>query len=535
MSHAAATAALANALGHEHVRTDDAARFAASFDNSRFSFLPDAVVLPRDEADVATTLRLANAHRVPVTIRGAGSGCAGAAAPLRGGWVLQLAHWKNIAVDAAASLAVVQPGALTGDVDAAAAAHGLFYPPDPSSVKYCTIGGNIATNAGGLRAAKYGVCRDYVLGLEGFLPTGEFVRWGGPVRKYVSGYNIKDLWIGSEGTLGVITKAVLKLVPRPAHRHTFLAAFTTDEAALHAATALLAAHVVPAVLEFLDTQTVACAERRNGFPVFPAEALANPATTALANTAVNPANPVATANPAATGISASSVPAVHSGKTVATGNPTTTANPATAVAVLLIEVDGSHPAAVAADAARIRDWAALHAAAFRETADPADAEKLWNVRRTCSQAMFQLGNAKLNEDVVVPLAGYVPLLRFAREIKARTGLATPTFGHAADGNFHIHIMYNRDDPEQRRRAADGILLMMQKVVELGGVITGEHGIGITKSPFLRLQHSEAEIAAMLAIRRALDPNGILAPGQIFDVTNVWDHRPVQVTLPWDKH
>jgi glycolate oxidase len=482
MSFENETRQLAALLGAEQVRTGEAERFAASFDNSRFSFMPDAVVLPRDGNDIAATLRLANTHRVPVTVRGAGSGCAGAAAPLRGGWVLQLAHWNKITIDSAASLAFVEPGALTGDVDAAAAAHGLFYPPDPSSVKYCTIGGNIATNAGGLRAAKYGVCRDYIYGLEGYLPTGEFVRWGGPVRKYVSGYNIKDLWIGSEGTLGVITKAILKLIPRPTLRHTFLAAFETDEAALGAATALLSAHIVPTIFEFLDTQTVACAQHRNGFPVFPPEDLKKP-------------------------------------------DP----------AVLLVEIDGHHPAEVSATAARVREWAQAHAAAFRETDDAAGAEKLWNVRRTCSQAMFQLGNAKLNEDVVVPLAGYVPLIQFTREIMARTGLATPTFGHAADGNFHIHIMYNRDDPEQCCRAEAGILLMMKKVVELGGAITGEHGIGITKSPFLRLQHTEAEIAAMLAVRRAFDPNGILAPGQIFEVTNVWEHRPVKVTLPWDKH
>ena len=484
MSFENETRRLADALGAAQVCTNDATRFAASFDNSRFSFMPDAVVLPRDGADVATVLRLANTHSVPVTVRGAGSGSVGASAPLHGGWVLHLAHWKKIEINSAASLAFVEPGAITGEVDAAAAAHGLFYPPDPSSVKYCSIGGNIATNAGGLRAAKYGVCRDYVFGLEGYLPTGEFVRWGGQVRKYVSGYNIKDLWIGSAGTLGVITKAILKLVPRPTLRHTFLTAFETDEAALEAATALLSSHIVPSVFEFLDTQTVACAQRRNGFPVFPTEDF-------------NLKKP----------------------------EP----------AVLLVEVDGHHPAAVAADAARVRAWAQQHAAAFRETDDATVAEKLWNVRRTCSQAMFQLGNAKLNEDIVVPLAGYVPLIQFTREIMARIGLATPTFGHAADGNFHIHIMYNRDDPEQCRRAEAGIQLMMEKVVELGGAITGEHGIGITKSPFLRLQHTEAEIAAMLAIRRALDPNGILAPGQIFDVTNIWEHRPVQVTLPWDKH
>ncbi|MDR1817542.1 MAG: FAD-binding protein, partial [Puniceicoccales bacterium] len=614
---AAATAELAALIGSEQVRTDDASRFAASFDNARFSFLPDAVVVPRNEADIAATLRLANARDIPVTVRGAGSGCAGAAAPLNGGWVLSLAHWTNIEIDAAASLARVQPGALTGDVDAAAAACGLFYPPDPSSVKYCTIGGNIATNAGGLRAAKYGVCRDYVLALEGFLPTGEFARWGGAVRKYVSGLNMKDLIIGSEGLLFVITRAVLRLVPRPKFRHTFLLAFDDDEAALAAATALLAAHITPSVLEFMDALTVGCAERRNGRKVFgelspsrckrvpappiipfesgitqflagklstncvldlgevpaafkqvgasghllvfqsvlnkamgskhhiPSEVVAgikaqlsapqaiftsdnedapsshrvalldaqmpdgrvlvavvdiagkhgtnvvtdirsihpkehkfrilhwveqgrtlwrdagkmdvfldgigaelSPADKENAKAlldSVAPANSVDVqqclhcAIAGGEGVAAAGTVnfeknldrvrlgsiAVERGRTVSADKPP---------AVLLVEVDGMSAGAVGEDAAAVRAWAAKNARAFRETADTAEAEALWNVRRTCSQAMFQLGDAKLNEDVVVPLAGYAPLIRYAREIHARTGLATPTFGHAADGN-----------------------------------------------------------------------------------------------------
>ncbi|MDR2429800.1 MAG: FAD-binding protein [Puniceicoccales bacterium] len=477
---AAATQQLAQALGHENVRTDPQSLHAASFDNTRIPFPPHAVVHPRTEADIATTLQLANTHHVPVTIRGAGSGCAGAAAPIHGGWVLSLAHWTRIAVDATASLAHVQPGAITADIDAAAAAHGLFYPPDPSSVKYCTIGGNIATNAGGLRAAKYGVCRDYIYALEGFLPTGRFVRWGGPLRKYASGYNMKDLWIGSEGTLGVITHATLKLIPRPQARHTFLLAFPTDEHALEAAVTLLAQHRTPSVLEFLDTQTVACAQHRANAPVFPEAGASAPP------------------------------------------------------AILLVEIDGA-PGALSDDIAHLRAWARRHTPAWRETADPAEAETLWNTRRTCSQAMYQLGNAKLNEDIVVPLHAYIPLIQHTREIHARTHLPTPTFGHAADGNFHIHIMYDRNDSVQRLRAQEGIRLMMEKVVALGGAITGEHGIGIAKSPFLRLQHTTAEIDAMLAIKHALDPNHILAPGQIFDITNVWDHTPVTTPLPWDKH
>ena len=482
-THPAATQALLAKLGAQVVRTDEAACFAASFDNLRLSFMPEAVIRPATEDDVGVVLKLANAHRVPVTVRGRGTGTTGASAPVKGGWVIHLDHWDRIEVDPVAAMATVQPGAITARINELAAPHGLFFPPDPSSVKHCSIGGNIATNAGGLRAAKYGVVRDHVYALEGFLPTGEKVRWAAPLRKFVSGLNLRDLWIGSEGTLGVITRAVLRLSPLPAARRTFLLAFRTDEAALEAAIELLSLRLNPAVLEFLDIQTVQAAEKRRGSRVFATAELAGSAET-------------------------------H--------------------AVLLVELDG-HPAVLAEDAAKVAGEADRRAAAWRATDDPAEAEKLWELRRTCSQAMFALGDAKLNEDVVVPLRGYVPLLRFTRELRDRIGLATPTFGHAADGNFHVHIMYDRFDPEHCRKAEQAIREVMEKVVALGGAITGEHGIGLAKSPFLALQHTPAEIGAMLAVKRALDPNGILGAGQIFEPFNVWEHRPIKVTLPWDKH
>ena len=482
-THPAATQALLARLGAGKVKTDEATCFAASFDNMRLSFMPEAVIRPDVEDDIGVVLKLANKHQVPVTVRGRGTGNTGASSPIRGGWVIHLDHWDQIEIDPISAMATVQPGAITARINELAAEHGLFFPPDPSSLKHCSIGGNIATNAGGLRAAKYGVVRDHVYALEGFLPTGEKVTWGAPLRKFVSGLNLRDLWIGSEGTLGVITKATLKLVNKPKARRTFLLACRTDEGALEAAAALMGARVNPAVFEFLDTQTVEAAEKRRGRRVF--------STTELHG-----------------------VEETH--------------------AILLVEIDG-HPAALAEDAEKVRAWIAKYAVAFRETDVEAEAEALWDIRRTCSQAMYALGNAKLNEDIVVPFRSYVELIRYTREVRDRVGLATPTFGHAADGNFHVHIMYDRDNPEHCRKAEQAIYEVMQKVVALGGAITGEHGIGIAKSPFLRLQHSPAEIGAMLAVKRALDPNNILAPGQIFEPLNVWDHRPVKVTLAWDKH
>ncbi len=470
------TALLREKLGEAVVTTQEA-RFAASLDSARLSFLPDAVVKPRNDADIAALLELANAHRVPVVPRGAGSATTGAASPVKGGWVLDLTGWKGIEIDRTASMAYVEAGAVTGDVNKQAEAVGLFYPPDPSSLKHSTIGGNIATNAGGLRAAKYGVTRDYVYALEGFLPTGEKVRWGADVRKYKSGYNVRDLWVGSEGTLGVITRAVLKLIPKPAARHTLLAAFRDDEAALAAVLDLLARGVVPSILEFIDSQTIACTEAYHGRSIFPDHA----------------------------------------------GSP-----------LLLLEVDG-HPAAVAEERAAIEAWAKERALDLRQSADPEEAEALWHVRRTCSQAMFTLGDTKLNEDIVVPRRSYLDLIRYTLELKAKTGLATPSFGHAADGNFHVHLMYHRDRPEEVRKAEWGLQLLMEKVVSLGGVITGEHGIGLSKSAFLKLQHAPAEIRAMRALKRAFDPRGIMNPGKIFQPFPVWKHPQVQVKLPWDKH
>ena len=255
-SHPAATQALIAKLGAEKVRTDEATCFAASFDNMRLSFMPEAVIRPGEEEDIGIVLKLANEHRVPVTVRGRGTGNAGASSPIKGGWVIHLDHWDKIEIDPISAMATVQPGAITAKINDLAAPFGLFFPPDPSSLKYCSIGGNIATNAGGLRAAKYGVVRDHVYALEGFLPTGEKVRWAAPLRKFVSGINIRDLWIGSEGTLGIITKAVLKLVNKPLARRTFLLACLTDEGALEAAAELMGLRINPSVFEFLDTQTV---------------------------------------------------------------------------------------------------------------------------------------------------------------------------------------------------------------------------------------------------------------------------------------
>jgi glycolate oxidase len=475
MSVAVATRHLRRALGAKVVLTDDQTRFDESFDSAKISFLPDAVVKVRREEQVGTVLALANQHKVPVTVRGRGTTLTGSATPVRGGWLLDLLSLNRIKIDGIAGMAHVQCGAKVADIQRAAEAVGWFYPPDPSSKEYCTIGGNIACNAGGMHGGKYGVTRDFVVALSGYLPTGERVQWGTPTKKFAAGYNLRDLWIGSEGMLGVVTAATLKLIPQPAARWTLLTAFTDEKQAIESVLELFRRRVQPAICEFLDRESVLCAERATGVSVFTGQA----------------------------------------------GRP-----------VVLLEFTGS-AADVREQKAAATTWARECALAFRAARNRAEAETLWSVRRRCSGAMFELGDAKLNEDIVIPMTNYVRFIRFLQQLKRESGLHIPTFGHLADGNLHVNIMYHRADARESRAAEAAVQKLMETVVRLGGAISGEHGIGLAKSPFLRVQHGPAEIKAMRAVKEALDPNGILNPGKMFDVVRVWELPRVAVHLPWD--
>ena len=457
------------------VYIDDKSCFRASLDNLRLSFAPDAVVKVLDAAEVGVALRIADRYEIPVTVRGAGSSATGSAVPVRGGWVLDMSGLDSVEIDVVGRIAKVGVGAVTAEFQSKAESKGLFFPPDPSSKKYSTIGGNIACNAGGMRCVKYGVTRDYVLGLEGFFANGEPFKLGLPLKKYVSGLNLRDLMIGSEGMLGVITSAAIKLIPKPAKRWTGMFAFKSEAAALKTVVGLFKAKVSPSILEFLDRQSVGCAESYTGKVIFE-------------------------------GHSRSSI--------------------------LLIELDGTE-AEVRKQRKAVLDFMECRAVAGREARSDAAAEKLWQVRQTCSQSMFSIADTKLNEDVVVPLEKQAELIRYTLELKKEIGLATPTFGHAGDGNLHVHIMYNRGVKADAEKAKAGIKKLMQKVIDLGGVITGEHGVGLAKAPFMPMQHTKAEIAMMLSVKAVLDPKGILNPGKIFEPFEVWDHQPVEVKLPWD--
>ena len=475
MEFSAATKELKKRLGAGVVRTDRESKWEASFDSSKISFAIDAAVFPRDRADLGVVLELANRRRVPVTVRGRGTSLTGSASPIRGGWVVDLHHWDQVRIDAQAGMAQVEAGATVAAIQAAAEAKGWFYPPDPSSKKYCTIGGNIACNAGGMHGGKYGVTRDFVLALKGFLPTGEFVEWGTATKKFSAGFNLRDLWIGSEGMLGIVTDATLKLIPKPEERWTLLVSFRTEPDAFRAVLGLFALKIQPAICEFLDRYSVDCAEKATGKAVFKGQA----------------------------------------------GRP-----------VVLLELAGGKPE-VRKQRQLLLKWASQHGLAHRAAKNRAEAEGLWEVRRSCSGAMFKLGDAKLNEDIVVPMGKYVAFARFLERLRKESGLSIPTFGHLGDGNLHVNIMYHKADPSECRAAQKAVKKLMASVVGLGGAISGEHGIGLAKTPFLRLQHPPAAVRAMKAVKDALDPRGILNPGKMFDVFRVWESKRLEVRLPWD--
>lgn len=417
---------------------------------------PDAVVFPDTAEQVAAIVCLANEHRIPIVARGAGSNLTGGARAIQGGVVLSTQRLNRIlAIDTDNLQAVVQPGVVCEDLQDAAAEVGLFYPPDPQSKEICTLGGNLAENAGGPRAVKYGVTRQYVLGLQAVLPTGELVRVGARTIKSVAGYDLVSLLVGSEGTLGVITEATLRLLPMPAARGTLLAVFDAIDLAAKAVGAILRAGVIPSALEFVDQETLKCIQAHQPLGL-----------------------------------------------------------PEGAAAVLVIEVDG-RPAEV--DAAAEQVVAVLEqvgAVRIERAADQAEADRLWRARRGAGPALARIAPHKFNEDIVVPIARLPEAVGGIHEIAQQHDIACACFGHAGDGNIHANFLVHPDDEDEAARVERAVEQTFDLVVSLGGSITGEHGVGTTKQPYLAKELSPEVLAAMGRIKRALDPNGIMNPGKV---------------------
>jgi glycolate oxidase len=449
-----ARAELERRLGPSKVLTArDACAAYASDDSDVDGPTPDAVVIAASADDVATALAVAEACDVPITPRAGGTGRTGGAVPVAGGIVLAthaLARIKDI--DRGNLIAVVEPGVVTGELHEAVEREGLFYAPDPNSLKSCMIGGNIAENAGGPRVFKYGATRDWVLGLEAYLVGGRVVRTGKRTVKGVTGYDVTSLLVGSEGTLAVFTQATLRLVPNPPGVATALALFTDVRAAAAAVSAIVAAGVVPRCLEMLDTATL---------------------------------------------------DAVRAAGVAIDGR---------AGGMLLIEVDGE-----GTEAALLRVGEVATACAgcidVLVAQDAGQRDRLWAARRMLSTATRKLARHKLSEDVVVPRTRIADLLARTDDIGHATGVRHLSYGHAGDGNLHVNFLWN-DDAE--RPAVDrAIGMLMRATIELGGTLSGEHGIGVSKAEYLPLEQSEELIALQKDIKRAFDPRGLLNPGKIF--------------------
>ena len=451
--------ALAAVVGPQSVLTSAEDLIPYSFDGTAaLKQLPEAVVFPRTTAQVSECVRLAAAAAMPVVTRGSGTGLSGGSIPSPGSLVLCLAQMNAILdVDARNLTLRAEAGAVTQRIDEAAARHGLFYPPDPGSMRISTIGGNVAENSGGLRGLKYGVTRDYVMGLEVVLADGRIARFGNQCVKDVAGYSLKDLFVGSEGTLGIVTEVLLKLVPRPAARRTLLALYDRIEDAAETVSAIVAARIIPCTLEFLDRTTATCVEEYSRV-----------------------------------------------------GLPTDCA------AVLLMETDG-HPSAVADEAGQMERIARSHRARdVRVARDDTEALQLASARRNAFAALARRRPTTILEDVTVPRSELATMVGFVAETAAEFGLQIGTFGHMGDGNLHPTFLADERDADEMRRVHLALDAIVTRTLELGGTITGEHGVGLAKKPWLRQQMGDSSLELMRQIKRALDPGNVLNPGKIFD-------------------
>ncbi|RJX31830.1 MAG: FAD-binding protein [Desulfarculus sp.] len=449
----AARQALQAAAGAENFSEASTDRLLYAYDATTSWHRPEAVIRAAGTSQISAVLAACTALRVPLVPRGAGSGLSGGAVPMAGGVVLDMSGLNRIIkIDPADQVAVVQPGVVTARLQEAAAAQGLFYPPDPASVGFCTVGGNVAENAGGLRAVKYGVTRDYVLGLSAALADGRVFTTGGANFKDVVGYDLTRLLVGSEGTLAVITELTMRLLPQPEAKATVSALFLDLGQAARAVQAVLASGIIPTACEFMDGACLKAVESYVGLGL-----------------------------------------------------------PPQAEAMLIVDVDGP-PEVVrrqAQDLARIlRDRGGQQ---VQVALEPAEAEALWRARRAVGPAVRTIAPSILNEDVVVPLGRLVTLMAAVHRIGAEHGLPIPTFGHAGDGNLHVNVMYDPSDPAQSQAAHRAVSEVFAVVLSLGGTLSGEHGVGLAKLGYVGARLDPVALELMRGLKRLFDPAGILNP------------------------
>ncbi|MBN1843851.1 MAG: FAD-binding protein [Deltaproteobacteria bacterium] len=447
-------------VGREHVTTAEEDLLCYAYDATNRHHCPDAVVFPGDTDEVSAIMRLADESRIFVIPRGAGTGMSGGALAIQGGLVMVMTRFSRIlSIDPDNLVAEVEPGVITAHFQERVEMQGLFYPPDPSSASYSTLGGNVAECAGGPRAVKYGVTRDYILGLEVVLPTGKVIKTGVRTAKGVAGYDLTRLIVGSEGTLGVITKIVLRLLPLPEVVRTSTAVFGRIQHAAKTVSEIMRSGIIPRTVEYMDQSAISCVEEylNIGLPV-------------------------------------------------------------DAGAMLLLEVDGS-PSATDMALRQLADVCRKNGALEINVAkSKQEAAELWRARKAISPALFRLGPDKINEDIVVPRSRIPDIVQWIDELRERTGLTMVSFGHAGDGNIHFNIILDKGDKETLGQAERAVEELFKHTIAMGGTISGEHGVGITKAPYLEMEIGSEEIALMKRIKTAFDPNGILNPGKIFHET-----------------
>jgi len=449
-------------VGQEYCSKDLEELHCYSYDSSKQTFLPDAVALPDSTDQVAALVRLAGKHKFPIIARGAGSGTTGGALPVQGGLVLSCARLNRILeIDTNNQIGIVEPGVITGEFQQQLKKHKLMYAPDPASLKFCTIGGNVAECAGGPSAIKYGVTKDSIIGLEVVLANGEILTTGSRTEKGVVGYDLTRLFIGSEGTLGIITKIITRLLPLPEHKETFLLTSTSLQKTTELVATILQQNILPCTLEYMDKTALQVVS----------DLLPNPLQSDIQ-------------------------------------------------AMLIIEIDGSrqHTQEQAEQLGRLMETQS-HCTLQQATTED-EIQEIWQARRSISPATFKLSPYKTSEDVVVPRSLIPELVHFCEDLAKKLDITILTFGHAGDGNIHVNIMAASDSSEESKKSTKAKTALFRKVLSMGGTLSGEHGVGITKSPFISLELNKTSIMVMRQIKQLFDKNNILNPGKIFPT----DHR-----------
>ena len=445
-----------NLLGEENAHFDSIHQRAYSYDATKKHYLPDGVLFPRNEEDISEILKYCNDRQIIVVPRGSGSGFTGGALTVNGGLILSFEKHMNqiLEIDLENLVAVVQPGVINIALQKEVAKHKLFYPPDPASMEYSSLGGNVSENAGGMRAAKYGITKDYVMALRAVLANGDIIRAGKRTIKDVAGYNLAGILIASEGSLAVLSELTLKLIPMPKLKKTAFATFASVKEAMNAVYKSLAGGVNPVSMEFLDNLSIRAVEEK-----------------------------------------------FHKGLNVEAG------------AILICDVDGNVKESVEEDLKYLREhFLEAGAMEFKIAQNESEAADIWFARRNCSQSIAIYGTLKLNEDITVPRSKLPELLEGIGQISQKYGFKIPCFGHTGDGNVHTNVMVkDKNDKEQVKKGYEAVEEIFKLAVGLGGTLSGEHGIGISKAPFMNLAFSEAELDLMRNIKKAFDPNNILNP------------------------